>query len=531
MDNVLKSYTEQDKKAMLEGKVYNIDKEVLDDQTTLEVGEAKEDKAKEDKDSNLTLDEFKVLYAGQIKDKCLELYGVSEDEKLLNDTAKEMFLNSQEYIPEDTDKAKEELDDKIKVEESKTIKTEDIDFSADITYILEQFDVEIVTAEELGSDYMYRKLITDVNEAEKFNYHSDYWGDADSYQQENVELMEEVEQFVGNVVKVERDEGPEFYKILGILIDRQYNSLSHTVILGERIEDNTSKKEESYADLPQMEIYEFLVNGRREGQDKVENVKLTAEAVIEDHLEQFHTDEAKDELISYIMLKANEIYNGDYDEDKIEESKNTNKKCVMCGTDNLDGCFVLKSNNICKECGKKYSLEEIEGKLKKTESSVQTKQIKNVQDEILNKEDEIKNIKHKEQLTVTDKQKISKLQDEIDNLKTKLNEVRTTDAYTGYEFDEEDVKYIKSLVGDTIRVLLEEGGTGHSQIDLSLAPTDYIDSGIVNYTDKFYEDIETHLQEKYPDVILMLNNTGSIMWLSKKKNDTDKGDRPTSKII
>ena len=77
---------------------------------------------------------------------------------------------------------------------------------------------------------------------------------------------------------------------------------------------------------------------------------------------------SKKELIpnTYIMkIKENDV-------EDLEESKQD--KCVMCGNDNLDGCFVVKSNSICKDCGKKYSLDEIENKISnkrvKTESQV-----------------------------------------------------------------------------------------------------------------------------------------------------------------
>ena len=88
---------------------------------------------------------------------------------------------------------------------------------------------------------------------------------------------------------------------------------------------------------------------------------------IKDKLNATEVD-SKKELIpnTYIMkIKENDV-------EDLEESKQD--KCAMCGSDNLNGCFVFKSSNICKECGKKYSLEEIEDKLKakdiKTESQV-----------------------------------------------------------------------------------------------------------------------------------------------------------------
>ena len=108
-------------------------------------------------------------------------------------------------------------------------------------------------------------------------------------------------------------------------------------------------------------------------EDEVKNIRLKIknhEMYVTDIKDKLGATEvnSKKELIpnTYIMkIKENDL-------DDLEESKQD--KCIMCGSDNLDGCFVLKSKNICKECGKKYSLDEIENKLKskniKTESQV-----------------------------------------------------------------------------------------------------------------------------------------------------------------
>jgi hypothetical protein len=105
----------------------------------------------------------------------------------------------------------------------------------DITYILEDNDVDIATKDEIGSDIHYRTLLKTVRSAERYNYHSDYWGDADSYQDATVELMEEVEPYINKKVMVSYDEGPVTFKLLGVLIDDQYNSISHTRLLVEEI--------------------------------------------------------------------------------------------------------------------------------------------------------------------------------------------------------------------------------------------------------------------------------------------------------
>lgn len=105
------------------------------------------------------------------------------------------------------------------------------DHSPDITDILETFEVDYITEEELGSDRMYRKLITSVKDAERFKYRSDYWGDADNYQIDNVALIEALEYFIGDKVKLSFDDGTVLGTLEGILIDKQYNSLGHTRIL------------------------------------------------------------------------------------------------------------------------------------------------------------------------------------------------------------------------------------------------------------------------------------------------------------
>lgn len=108
-------------------------------------------------------------------------------------------------------------------------------------------------------------------------------------------------------------------------------------------------------------------------EDEIKNIKLKIknhEMYVTDIKDKLGATEvnSKKELIpnTYIMkIKENDI-------EDLEEEKHDS--CIMCGSDNLDGCFVLKSKNICKECGKKYSLEEIENKLEskniKTESQV-----------------------------------------------------------------------------------------------------------------------------------------------------------------
>lgn len=102
-----------------EGKVYDVDKETTD-QVTLEVGKEFTDNKIDDKES---FEAFKVACEGQITEKCLADYGTSEDKKLWEDTAKELYLSSKNYIPTEDIERSGELDSKM--EESKELKLED----------------------------------------------------------------------------------------------------------------------------------------------------------------------------------------------------------------------------------------------------------------------------------------------------------------------------------------------------------------------------------------------------------------------
>ena len=105
-----------------EGLNLTIDKEVLDDQRVLEVSTEVPDKAKVEKEDKDDFENYKVLYKGAIDDRCLEEYGTCDDEKLWEDTAKEMFLKAVNYIPEEDKKADGELVDREKEQEPTLVK-------------------------------------------------------------------------------------------------------------------------------------------------------------------------------------------------------------------------------------------------------------------------------------------------------------------------------------------------------------------------------------------------------------------------
>lgn len=98
--NKIKQFSEQQKlnmlKSLREGKMQIVDKDVLYNQVTIQVSTNLEDNAKvQDKDA---FEEFKELYKDTIDDRCMQDYGTIEDKKLWEDCAKEMYLQSEQYI-------------------------------------------------------------------------------------------------------------------------------------------------------------------------------------------------------------------------------------------------------------------------------------------------------------------------------------------------------------------------------------------------------------------------------------------------
>lgn len=107
----------------------------------------------------------------------------------------------------------------------------------DLTWVTQNYE-GVDWVDDDDRDFSYTTLVKSISDAERFNYHSDYWGDADTYQQENVDLMTELEEFVGKTVKFDsEDEGYITGVLKGIAIDKQYNSLSHTAIVLEEIQE------------------------------------------------------------------------------------------------------------------------------------------------------------------------------------------------------------------------------------------------------------------------------------------------------
>lgn len=115
----MKKYTIKQKistlKHLNEGRVFDVDENT--DLKTSEVSNIIPKGAKIEKDDKLSFEEYKKLYNDVITQKCVEDYGTDTDKQLWEDTAKEMFLKSKEYIPTEEDKTQGTLDKKEEVKE------------------------------------------------------------------------------------------------------------------------------------------------------------------------------------------------------------------------------------------------------------------------------------------------------------------------------------------------------------------------------------------------------------------------------
>lgn len=100
-------------------------------------------------------------------------------------------------------------------------------------------ELEVSALDEIDH---YYKIVKSVHEAEVFNYHSDYWGHDEDYQEQNIELIDALSSYIGKMVEIYYDDGAIRGKLVGIAIDKQYNSISHTKVVLESIEELNESK-------------------------------------------------------------------------------------------------------------------------------------------------------------------------------------------------------------------------------------------------------------------------------------------------
>lgn len=75
-----------------------------------------------------------------------------------------------------------------------------------------------------------------------------------------------------------------------------------------------------------------------------------------------------------------------------------------------------------------------------------------------------------------------------------------------------DVNFVKKLLGPSATAEISE-----NYLEIKTATNDYIQSGIVNVSDKFIEEFTAYVEKTYPNWTIRHNNTASIYWLTNKR--------------
>ena len=179
-----------------EGCNLELDKEVAPDQVVSEVSTEVPEKTKvEDK---VEFEQFKELYKERIKEKCLAEYGDAEDTKLFDDMAKELYLASEKYVPDETDKPQGEISDKKHLKEAQD---DEVRFSltsvcnATVTVEIDPDFVDEDSLQNILQTYsdVANLGITEVQEA---------YNNLDDYSQDNLaEYIDENNKFLYGKVK------------------------------------------------------------------------------------------------------------------------------------------------------------------------------------------------------------------------------------------------------------------------------------------------------------------------------------------
>ena len=180
------------------------------------------------------------------------------------------------------------------------------------TYISHyEYQPEIESEDEFRSsgDSSYFTVVKNERDAEKFNYHSDYWGSEDEYQEDNVELVSSLESYIesGDPLYFNDEETGEkhFFTVTGIAIDKQYNSISHTKIL---IKDVNLKESSNNANVFK-EAYKYSRHKNRlnESAQGMANIIWGADTSVNDmSAEEKENLEAMDEAIGNFEDSYNE---------------------------------------------------------------------------------------------------------------------------------------------------------------------------------------------------------------------------------
>lgn len=446
------------KVSLTEGNIQNID----DENVTVAVStNIPKELDKVEKDDKQSFEEFKTLYKDVITMKCKQDFGDCEDQKLWEDAAKELFLQSKNYILEGEEfKSKEDLQE----EPEKEKKTENV----------------IVTPQVIKEN--------NENEFDDIKPGDEFVNEAGS-----------------KIVMLEPTETDQYnFKIINTNTNEEGTGKFSCTFMKDLLKDNHYKRVES------SELDESVNNESKNELSATEFVSLI------DNLKKMDLWDGKDETFKDAVEKYYSILDTQSklknegtilsEEQLREEADSPEFKYQLLDRLKSDCEYFLKAGNRNEKHLWAGNVDDQIAKMKELWNSLEEKPEWLTMEDIENYEKEMK------QNTVEESK--------IEEIKTTSENTENYDAID-YFWQDEDIKTIQELIGEAANVSVDE--KDKAVLNIKAPQTKYINGGIINGSDILIDAITEYVHKQYPEVEIKVINSGTtfilqdkVTWKSKK---------------
>ena len=446
------------KVSLTEGNIQNID----DENVTVAVStDVPKELDKVEKDDKQSFEEFKTLYKDVITMKCKQDFGDCEDQKLWEDAAKELFLQSKNYILDGEEfKSKEDLQE----EPEKEKKTENV----------------IVTPQVIKENN--ENEFNDIKPGDEF-----------------------VNEAGSKIVMLEPTETDEYnFKIINTNTNEEGTGKFSCTFMRDLLKDNHYKKVKS------SELSESINNEPKDKLNATEFVSLV------DNLKKMDLWDGKDETFKDAVEKYYSILDTQSklknegtilsEEQLKEEADSPEFKYQLLDRLKSDCEYFLKAGNRSEKHLWAGNVDDQIAKMKELWNSLEEKPEWLSMEDIENYEKEMK------QDTVEESK--------IEEIKTTSENTKTYDAID-YFWQDEDIKTIQELIGEAANVSIDE--KDKAVLNIKAPQTKYINGGIINGSDVLIDAITEYVHKQYPELEIKVINSGTtfilqdkVTWKSKK---------------
>lgn len=461
------------KVSLTEGNIQNID----DENVTVAVStDVPKELDKVEKDDKQSFEEFKTLYKDVITMKCKQDFGDCEDQKLWEDAAKELFLQSKNYILDGEEfKSKENLQE----EPEKEKKTENV----------------MVTPQVIKEN--------NENEFDNIKPGDEFINDSGS-----------------KIVMLEPTETDEYnFKIINTNTNEEGTGKFSCTFMRDLLKDNHYKKVES------NELDESINNEPKNELNATEFVSLI------DNLKKMDLWDGKDETFKDAVEKYYSILDTQSklknegtilsEEQLREEADSLEFKYQLLDRLKSDCEYFLKAGNRAEKHLWAGNVDDQIAKMKELWNSLEEKPEWLSMEDIENYEKEMK------QDTVEESK--------IEEIKTTSENTKNYDAID-YFWQDEDIKTIQELIGEAANVSIDE--TDKAVLNIKAPQTKYINGGIINGSDVLIDAITEYVHKQYPEVEIKVINSGTtfilqdkVTWKSKKDITEESKKIQESQVI